>query len=110
LVNFFSFSFFFPIFNKFLQGVTQDQLLSWLPKSLRHKYQTSHKDEKIISTKDLEHILARAIEETKQIVKRDFESTLQQRLMEQQHSFAQYNQDYLGRNHHNKPVAMDYIS
>lgn len=91
-------------------GISDQQLLSWIPKSLRPKYQGSLRDAKIFSANDLRAILAAAIEETKKIVKTDYENALQARLVEQQQNFARYNEDYLGRHYHNKPVSMDYIS
>jgi len=91
-------------------GITEEHLLSWIPKHLRSKHQASAKDAKIYSPNDLRLILAAVIEDTKKIVKNDFESVLQARLSEQQQNFAQYSDDYLGRHHREKPAAMDYIS
>jgi len=91
-------------------GISDQQLLSWIPKASRPKYQAAPRDAKIFSANDLKAILAAAIEETKKIVKTDYENALQARLAEQQQNFARYNEDYLGRHYHNKPVTMDYIS
>jgi len=90
--------------SQYLDHHNVDQtLLEWIPKYKRVKYQASKPSEKIFNSIDVRMILAKAIEETKLMLKEEYERALQQRLAEQFQQFSSYTQDNIHRqvNGHN---------
>jgi len=92
-----------------IHAVDENKFLEWVPKKSRGRYQkaTSRKDT-VFSTEDVQLILAKAIEETKEILKKQYDQTLQDRLAEQYENFSRFNQDHLHRKMESS--QFDYLS
>lgn len=61
-------------------AVDENKFLEWVPKKTRTKYQrATSKKEPVFSIEDVQHILHKAIEETKEIVKKQYDQVLQER-------------------------------
>eukprot|EP01130_Rhizamoeba_saxonica_P000828 TRINITY_DN10732_c0_g1_i1.p1 TRINITY_DN10732_c0_g1~~TRINITY_DN10732_c0_g1_i1.p1 ORF type:complete len:166 (-),score=45.53 TRINITY_DN10732_c0_g1_i1:45-542(-) len=78
-----------------MEGVNDEMIMAWMPKRKRSKFVSSSYDDKIFSTKDLYIILNKAIEETKQQLKSEYNEILHENLKEQNERFLVYTRDHI---------------
>lgn len=61
-------------------AIDENKFLEWVPKKSRGRYQrASSRKEPVFSTEDVQQILLKAIEETKEILKKQYDQVLQER-------------------------------
>eukprot|EP01124_Arcella_intermedia_P015168 TRINITY_DN2168_c0_g1_i1.p1 TRINITY_DN2168_c0_g1~~TRINITY_DN2168_c0_g1_i1.p1 ORF type:complete len:159 (-),score=24.41 TRINITY_DN2168_c0_g1_i1:126-602(-) len=79
------------------KGVNEQKFIEWVPRNKKARYQASQPTDKIFNTTDVKMMLAKAIEETKARLQKEYEETLQLRLAEHWQQFATYNTDHNNR-------------
>jgi hypothetical protein len=61
-------------------AIDENKFVEWVPKRSRAKYQrATTRKEPVFSTEDVQYILSKAIEETKEILKKQYDQVLQER-------------------------------
>lgn len=77
--------------------VDNETLKEWLPKQKQQKFPPPSEHEKFFSLLDVKFIIAKAIEQTNQKARNEYEKVLVEKLQEQYESFLKFNQDNIHR-------------